>query len=221
MTSELKPLNLYGGGRGPNPWKVAILLDELSLPYETTFTPYANLKAPEFEKVNPNGRVPALEDPNTGITIWESGAILEYLVEQYDKENKFSFPALSAESYQAKQWLHFQVSGQGPYYGQATWFKFLHSEKVPSAVERYRNEILRVSKVLDKHLEGKQYFVGDKFSFVDVAFFPWQSNVSFVFDEGFDAAKEFPHVEAWLNRLKARPAVVKAIEERTKYVTAA
>ena len=218
MTSELKPLNLYGGGMGPNPWKVVVLLEELALPYETTVIPYTNLKTPEFEKVNPNGRLPALHDPNTDITIWESGAILEYIVEKYDKENKFSFPALSAESYQAKQWLHFQVSGQGPYYGQSAWFKYSHPERIPSAYERYWKEVRRVSAVLDKHLEGRQYFVDDKFTFVDIAFFLWQNSVPFFLEEGtFEPAKEFTHVEAWLERVRARPSVVKAMADRSQY----
>lgn len=76
-----------------------------------------NPKSESFLKINPNGRVPAIEDPNTGIAIWESGAILEYLIEKYDKEYRFSFAA-EPERWYLKQYLHFQMSGQGPYYGQ-------------------------------------------------------------------------------------------------------
>lgn len=223
MGSQIKPLNLYGGGAGPNPWKVVILLKELEIPYETTVYKYSDLKTPEFEKVNPNGRLPALHDPNTDITIWESGAILEYLTEQYDKENKFSFPSFTADNYQAKQWLHFQMSGQGPYYGQASWFKTYHPENVPSAFERYWKEVQRVTAVLNKHLEGKEYIVGNKFTFVDIAFYIWQNGIVMYLGqaENYDYAKEAPNVKAWLDRVGARPNVVKALEERATYFPAA
>jgi glutathione S-transferase len=217
MGSQIKPLNLYGGGGGPNPWKVVILLEELKVPYETTVFPYTELKTPAYEKINPNGRLPALHDPNTGITIWESGAILEYVTEQYDKENKLSFPALSPDSYVAKQWLHYQVSGQGPYYGQATWFKVYHPENLPSAYNRYWNEIKRVTAVMNKQLEGKEYFVGNKFSFVDIAFFVWQNAVVKHLGEDYDYSKEAPNVQAWLDRLNARPSVIKAEADAAPY----
>lgn len=214
MGSQIKPLDHYGGGPGPNPWKVDMLLKELQVPYETTVIPYSDLKTPDYEKVNPNGRLPALHDPNTGITISESGAILEYLVEQYDKEKKFSFPAFTTEYYEAKQWLHFQMSGQGPYYGQATWFKKYHSTYIPSAYERYWNEVKRVTVVLDKHLQGKEYFVGNKYSFVDIALFIWQYNIlKYVDEDQYDYSKEAPNVKAWLDRLKARPNVAKTVQE--------
>jgi glutathione S-transferase len=120
-----------------------------------------DLKKPPFEKINVNGRVPAIEDPNTGITLWESGAIIEYLTEVYDTKNTLSF-ASSPEKYLVKQWLHFQMSGQGPYYGQAAWFAKFHPEQIDSAKDRYFEQIKRVLGVLNKALEGKQYLVGDK-----------------------------------------------------------
>ena len=120
-----------------------------------------DLKKPPFEKLNPNGRVPAIEDPNTGIVLAESGAIIEYLQETYDKDNTLNYTS-SPEKFQVKQWLHFQMSGQGPYFGQAMWFTKFHHEKLKSPQDRYLNEIKRVLSVLDRHLEGKQYLVGDK-----------------------------------------------------------
>jgi glutathione S-transferase len=83
----------------------------------TSILDLADLKKPPFEKINVNGRVPAIEDPNTGITLWESGAIIEYLVDTYDKKLSLSFDT-SPEKYLVKQWLYFQMSGQGPYFGQ-------------------------------------------------------------------------------------------------------
>lgn len=122
-----------------------------------------DLKKPPFEKLNPNGRVPAIEDPNTGITLWESGAIIEYLVETYDKSNSLTYTQ-SPEKYEVKQWLHFQMSGQGPYFGQGAWFMKFHPEKLPGAQDRYKEQIKRVLSVIDKHLKatGKEYLVGDK-----------------------------------------------------------
>lgn len=119
MTSEFKPITLWGGVLGPNPSKVGIVLTELKIPFECKYVPYSEVKGPEYVAVNPNGRLPSIQDSNKGITIWESGAIIEYLIAEYDKDRKLSFPAGSTEDYHCKQWLYFQVSGQGPYYGQA------------------------------------------------------------------------------------------------------
>ncbi len=123
----------------------------------------ADMKKAPFERINVNGRVPAIEDPNTDITLWESGAIIEYLQETYDKDNTFNYTS-SPEKYLVKQWLHFQMSGQGPYFGQAAWFQRFHAEKIPSAQERYKDQIKRILQVLDTHLktQGSQYLVGDK-----------------------------------------------------------
>ena len=88
------------------------MLEELGLPYETQIIDFSELNKEPFEKLNPNGRVPAIEDPNTDMTLWESGAIIEYLLETYDKENKFSYTK-GPEKFQQKSWLHFQMSGQG------------------------------------------------------------------------------------------------------------
>jgi len=116
---SLKPVTLWGHDSGPNAWKVAIVLEELKVPYTFKFIEFPDMKKEPYESINPNGRVPAIQDPNTGIKLWESGAIIEYLIETYDKEHKISFDFGTKESYEAKQWLFYQVSGQGPYFGQA------------------------------------------------------------------------------------------------------
>ena len=105
--ASLQPIKIYGK-HGPNPPKVAMLCNELSVPYEVEPVSFPDLKKPDFLAVNPNGRMPAIHDPNTGLTLWESGAIIEYLVEKYDKDQKLSFAPGSPESYLAKQWLFFQ-----------------------------------------------------------------------------------------------------------------
>jgi glutathione S-transferase len=135
----VKPINVYVIPPGPNPWKVIIILEELGIPYEMKILGYAEVKSEPYVSINPNGRVPAIEDPNTGITIWESGAIVEYLVDQYDKEEKISYSSLP-EKYYLKQWLHFQMSGQGPYFGQAAWL-------FPSAVTVLSGHLLIFYKV--------------------------------------------------------------------------
>jgi glutathione S-transferase len=125
------------------------------------FLDMADLKKPPFEKINVNGRVPAIEDPNTGITLWESGAIIEYLVETYDPKATLTYTS-SPEKFHVKQWLYFQMSGQGPYFGQAVWFAKFHPERIASATDRYKDQVKRVFHVLDMALQGKQYLVGDK-----------------------------------------------------------
>lgn len=119
------------------------------------------MKVPPYSKICVNGRVPTIEDPNTGVILWESGAIIEYLAETYDNQRRLSFDT-TPEKYLVKQWLYFQVSGQGPYFGQAAWFYHFHKQNYPDAKERYKDIIKRVVEVLDLHLEGKQYLIGEK-----------------------------------------------------------
>ena len=117
--SSLKPITLWAHATGPNPWKVAIVLEELGIPYETKFLEMPDMKGPEFTKINVNGRVPAIQDPNNGgFAIWESGAIIQYLVEKYDTEGKLSYKDGGNKKFEENQWLQFQMSGQGPYMGQ-------------------------------------------------------------------------------------------------------
>ncbi|KAL2867166.1 glutathione S-transferase family protein [Aspergillus lucknowensis] len=206
---------LYGHGPSPNPWKVALVLEELGLPYEWKELDIKQIKEEPFTLINPNGRLPAIEDPNTGIAIWESGAILEYLVETYDKELKISFEHGSKDYFFAKQWLHFQMSGQGPYFGQFAWFTRYHPEKLQSAIDRYLNEIRRVSSVMDGVLKSREYLVGGKFSYVDAAFLPWFDNVP-LFTDIIDYKTEYPDLWAWLERIRARPALAIALKDRAE-----
>jgi len=110
-----------------------MILEELNVPYTFKMLEFPDMKKEPYESINPNGRVPAIEDPNTSITLWESGAIIDYLIENYDKQHNISFAAGSKEYYEAKQWLFYQVSGQGPYFEQAVWFSLYHPEKLLSA----------------------------------------------------------------------------------------
>ncbi|KAL0465184.1 glutathione transferase [Neurospora intermedia] len=219
-SSSLKPIKVYGH-TGPNPPKVIMVLAELGIPYDLDNIQISQAKSPEFVKnVNPNGRLPAIQDPNTDLTLWESGAILEYLTEKYDKELKLSFTPGTNDFYLARQWLYFQTTGQGPYYGQVAWFKRYHPEPVPSAVERYVKELNRVSSVMEDHLQTQKekygteepWFVGNKFSYVDIAFAPWQHIVGVMLTkEEYDEDK-YPLIHAWLERLRARKPIKEALD---------
>ena len=219
-TSSLKPIKLYGH-TGPNPPKVRMLLTELGLPFDLDPIQVTEAKRPDFvANINPNGRLPAIQDPNTGLTLWESGAILEYLTEKYDKTHKFSFEAGTNDFYLARQWLYFQTTGQGPYYGQYAWFTNLHSEPVPSAVERYVKEINRVTSVMEGHLKTQKekygteepWFVGNKYSYVDLAFAPWQQCAFILMSKEEYEEEKYPLVHAWMDRLRARPAIKNAMD---------
>ncbi|KAM3428027.1 hypothetical protein MY4824_009093 [Beauveria thailandica] len=169
-------------------------------------------KSEEFRKINPNGRLPAIVDPNNGnFTLWESGAIAEYLVETYDKSMKLSVSG-DAEKWQLKQFLHFQMSGQGPYYGQAAWFHMAHGQDIPSAKKRYLEQIDRVWSVMNDILKDNQYFLGSKLTYVDLCFFPWEFSAHSFLGEyleaaGFDAKKKYPNYWAWFERLKTQHSV--------------
>ncbi|KAK7956810.1 glutathione S-transferase [Apiospora aurea] len=206
-------LILAGIAQGPNPWKVVMVLEELGVPYEEIFQDPSTIKQESYISLNPNGSVPTIQDPNTGITLWESGAIIEYLVDAYDKEKKISFDTFP-EKYHAKQFLIFQVSGQGPYYGQLAFFKFFHPEKVESAIQRYEEQTLRVISVLDKCLEGKEYLVGGKCTYADISFITWETIAQAIVPEFGEKTKQYTNYHAWLQRLMARPAIAKTLERK-------
>ncbi|KAH9824631.1 Glutathione S-transferase [Teratosphaeria destructans] len=220
-----KPIKLYSHPGGPNPWKVAIILNELKLPYTTEIMDFSVLHQEPFESINPNGRVPAIEDPNTGVTLWESGAIIDYLLDTYDTTKSLSY-STSPEKYLSRSWFHFQTSGQGPYFGQRAWFTLYHPEKnLTSVLDRYGNEIRRIIGVIDSHLKktGKHYLVGDKVTYADLAFVPWHWLLTIaphINGEGFEAEwkEKYPTAWAWNERLQARPAVTKAREDRAKAI---
>lgn len=211
MAPSIKHLVLHGDYLfAPNVLKVMLVLKELNLPFHAKRVPFDSIKKPAYIALNPNGRLPTLHDPNRDITIWESGAIIQYLVSQYDKAHKLSFAPHTKEHHFTNQWLHFQMSGQGPYYGQGYWFAKAHPEYVPSAIERYQKEARRVTGVLNLALQGKEYLVGNKLTYADLAFIPWQCGL-IMFDPEFDVGKEAPNVAAWMERMEARPVVAELL----------
>ncbi|KAK4105366.1 glutathione S-transferase [Parathielavia hyrcaniae] len=223
--SNLKPIKVYGKD-GPNPPKVAFILDELNIPKEVDPVQFSDVKQPAYLAINPNGRMPSIHDPNTNLTLWESGAIVEYLIETYDTDRKISFAPGSHEAYLAKQWLFFQTTGQGPYYGQAVWFTRYHPEKLPSVQTRYFNEMKRVTAVLEGHLAKQKeehgakdgfdgpWLVGNKLSYADLAFVPWQRYVAGIIKgagQEFDEA-EYPLVTEWVAKMSGRESVKAALD---------
>ncbi|KAF8418943.1 glutathione S-transferase [Tirmania nivea] len=223
MAAHGKQFTLFAS-IGPNPWKVTILLHELGMEdsYEIVYLDQGKgeTKSDRHTKYNLNGRVPTLIDHSNGdFVVWESGAILEYLVEKYDTERKVSFAKLE-EKIQAQQYLFFQTSGQGPYFGQAIWFWKFHAERIPSAVERYTKEIERVVSVVDKILEGKNYLVANKFSYADISFLVWWPVIDWMSSEILELQgwrERYPNVARWDKAIRERPAVAAALKEKEAY----
>ncbi|KAH7408092.1 glutathione S-transferase [Phaeosphaeria sp. MPI-PUGE-AT-0046c] len=210
----MQPIKVHITPPGPNPWKVIHVLEELGVPYEINSFGFDVVKKKPFIDINPNGRVPAIEDPNTGLTLWESGAIVQYIIEQYDTKHILSYDTLK-ERHLCNQWLAFQISGQGPYFGQVAWFIHLHPEKIPSAIDRYTNELKRILGVLEGALEGKQWLVGDRITFADLSFAPWNDRIDALLackpNEKFEG---FPNVQAWHGRMTSRSAWKAIMEKR-------
>ncbi|KAH8891517.1 glutathione S-transferase [Thozetella sp. PMI_491] len=215
-----KPIEVWGHWGAPNPWKVCMILEELGLPYTIHPMEFSEVKGEAYTKLNPNGRLPTIKDPNTGITLWESGAIILYLIDQYDKDALISYSS-TPEKYLAQQWLAFQISGQGPYFGQATWFARFHPEKIPSAIERYTSEIFRVISVLDKALEsnGTGFLVGDKLTYADLSFVTWASTGEGLLKELSKAdglEEKYPRYTQWLATMEGRAGVKKIRDEMAR-----
>ncbi|KAA1178294.1 glutathione S-transferase [Rhizobium tropici] len=196
----------------PNGVKVSIALEELGLPYEPHLVSFGtnDQKSPEFVSLNPNGRIPAIIDPNgpdgKPIGLFESGAILVYLAEKTGK----LIPSDAAGRYETLEWVFFQMAGIGPMFGQFGHFFKFAAEKVANnsyPVERYRDEAKRLLSVLEDRLQGRQWIMGDEYTIADITTFPWVRGVD-VFYGGREVLEfeSFPSVMRWLDRALARPA---------------
>ncbi|KZT36008.1 glutathione S-transferase [Sistotremastrum suecicum HHB10207 ss-3] len=221
LGSHGKQFTLFNhvGMHMPNIFKLCFVMKELDLKWESKFLDFNKNEQKQSPHIdyNPNGRIPTLIDHNNNdFPIWESNAILLYLINTYDAENKFGFLGKTAEEKaQVMQWLFFQASGQGPYYGQAHWFLYLHPEEVPSAITRYQDEILRVLSVLEKHLQNREWMVGDSITLADFALLPY--NLFYaprLLPEGVTVEDRYPAVAAWQKRLCARRSVAETVQER-------
>jgi GSH-dependent disulfide-bond oxidoreductase len=209
-------LKFYFNG-APNPAKVALFLEESGLPYEPVpvDTRKGDQFKPEFLKVNPNGKVPAIDDD--GVFVFDSNAILLYLAE---KTGKFLGPNTPGNRAQLLSWLMFIATGVGPYSGQAVHFKH-HAQKdlgkgIEYAHNRYQFEAHRHYKVLDDHLANSRYMVGDSYTIVDMAFWGWARLAPYVL--GDDVFTKYPNAKRLLDEVSARPAAARAAALKDKFV---
>jgi GST-like protein len=201
----------------PNGVKAAIMLEEIGLPYEVHRVAFDRNEqlSPEFLSLNPNNKIPAILDPDgpggKPLPLWESGAILIYLAEKSGK----LLPADPALRYQAIQWLMFQMGGLGPMFGQLGFFhKFAgkdYEDKRPR--ERYAAESKRLLAVLDKHLEGRSWIMGEEYTIADIATFPWVNNLIGFYGAGeLVGFEDFKNVARVLQAFVARPAVARGLQ---------
>lgn len=209
----------------PNGHKISIALELLGLPHkvETVDIKNGEQHTPEFRKVSLNGRIPAITDtegPGTDsgepFALFESGAILQYLAEKYDKKQKISYPQGSVEYFKTLEWLFFQNAGVGPMQGQANHFRFAAPEKIEYGVTRYTNETKRLYGVLNTRLErnGTGFLVGDHISIADISLVGWVQRSGPL---EIDLAGDFPLLEKWLNKLISIPEVKKGFNVPIEY----
>ena len=196
----------------PNGVKVSIALEETGLPYEPHLVRFDtnDQLSPAFLSLNPNNKIPAILDPHgpdgQPLALFESGAILVYLASKTGQ----LLPTDTAQRFEALQWLMFQMGGVGPMFGQLGFFhKFAgkdYEDKRPR--DRYVAESRRLLKVLDQHLAGREWLVGDEYGIADIATFPWVNNLIGFYGAGeLVGYADFKHVDRVLQAFLARPAV--------------
>jgi GSH-dependent disulfide-bond oxidoreductase len=203
-------LKFYFNG-SPNPTKVALFLEEVGLAYEPVAvdTRRGQQFAPDYLKINPNGKVPAIVDGET--VVFDSNAILLYLAE---KTGAF-LPAPAARA-ELLSWLMFAATGVGPYSGQAVHFKHFAKEKVPYAHARYQFEAQRHYHVLDERLARRRYLVGETYTIVDMDVWGWARMIPYILGE--DAWASFPHLKRLFDEIDARPAAARARTLKDRFV---
>ena len=193
----------------PNGHKIHIMLEETGLRYRIHGI---NIREgdqfkPEFLKISPNNRIPAIVDHDgpggKPLSLFESGAILLYLA---SKSGKF-LPGDLHERWHCLQWLMWQMGGVGPMFGQANHFRRYAKEKIAYAIERYTNEVARLHRVLDKRLAESAYLAGPDYSIADIATFPWIRNP----DRRNVDLGQYPNVRRWHDAIAARPAVQRGV----------
>ena len=207
MNQQTAPIELYYWPT-PNGWKITILLEELAVPYSVN---YINIGkgdqfAPDFLKIAPNNRMPAIIDPEgpggTPISVFESGAILQYLSRKYGA----FYPTDERLRVDVDQWLFWQMGGLGPMAGQAHHFRQYAPETVPYGIDRYTNEVNRLYGVMNKRLADRDFLAGD-YSIADMACIGWVVPYE---RQGQDL-EDFPNLMRWFEAMKARPAVERGL----------
>ncbi|MBF9195032.1 glutathione S-transferase N-terminal domain-containing protein [Microvirga terrestris] len=200
----------------PNGVKVSIMLEETGLPYEPHFINIGENETwgPEFLSLNPNGKIPAIIDPNgpegKPFGLFESGAILLYLAEKTGQ----LLPSDPVRRYETIQWVFFQMAAVGPMFGQLGFFHKFAGREIEDKrpLERYRNESKRLLGVLETRLEGRDWIMGEEYTIADISLLGWVRNLIGFYGAGelveFDSLKRVP---AWLERGLARPAVERGL----------
>ena len=189
----------------PNGYKVSILLEELELDYKVHKIDMGKQEQKEkwFLQLNPNGRIPVIKDRENKLVVFESGAILIYLAEKF---NKF-IPADREKRIEVIQWLMFQMSGIGPMQGQANVFYRYLDKKIPLAISRYQNECRRLYEVLNAQLQNKKWLC-EEYSIADIANWTW---VRIYFWSGVNI-EGLENLARWMKQMEERPACKKGIE---------
>ncbi len=192
----------------PNGYKVAIFLEEAGLDYTPHFVDLgaAEQKQPDFLRINPNGRIPAIVDcaVDGGFAVFESGAILLYLAEQ---SGRF-LPSDAQARSRTIQWLMWQMGGLGPMMGQLNVFRKYFPETIPAAIERYERESYRLFDVMETQLAANAWLAGDAYTIADMAAWPWVAAHRW---PGLTLDRH-PALKAWHDRIRDRPAVVRAMQ---------
>jgi len=202
------PIELYYWPT-PNGHKISIMLEELGVPYEVKYVNIGRGEQfePDFLKISPNNRMPAIVDPDgpggAPISVFESGAILQYLGRKYGK----FYPADERQRVEVDQWLFWQMGGLGPMAGQAHHFRQYAPEKIEYGINRYTNEVNRLYGVMNKRLADRDYLAGD-YSIADMASIGWVRSYE---NQGQDL-DDFPNLKRWFEAVLARPAVQRGIE---------
>lgn len=188
----------------PNGRKVSIMLEEIELPYQVHIIDIrqGDQFAPEFVAINPNSKIPAIVDHDTGLTVFESGAILIYLAEKVGQ----LFPTEPQAHYRVLEWLFFQMASVGPMFGQLNHFRKYAPEKLPYAIDRYEKETLRLYSVLDRQLQEQPFVCGD-YSIADIAIYPWVA----IYEFQELTLDQHPHLKRWVETMQQRPAVQKGM----------
>ena len=189
----------------PNGRKVSIMLEECGLPYNIHKIDIGkgDQFTPEFVAINPNSKIPAIIDSNgpdgKPITLFESGAILVYLAQHYQK----LLPPDWRQLYHVFEWLMFQMGGVGPMFGQTHHFLRAAPEQVPYAISRYKKETDRLYGVMDKELGTREFLAGNVYSIADIATYPWVARYEWHKTD----LNQFPNIKRWFEEIGKRPAV--------------
>lgn len=189
----------------PNGFKITIALEELGLAYTLRHVKIAEgeNRRPYFLHLNPHGRIPVLVDDSSGITLFESAAILLYLA---DKTGQL-LPSVPTMRWEAIQWLMFNAASVGPIIGQRVHFELFAAARNPEAIAHYRRLVNEAFATLDRRLAAHPYLAGEAYSIADIAQFGWTHIARII---GFDFSVH-KHMSAWHERVAARPAVQRGI----------